>query len=65
MHGMKLEKVGPTFSERIVLDKYLRRFPQPAFYCRQIIHFRDFFLSILGRIKKRHIPVRVSGKQTV
>ena len=65
VHGMKLEKVGPTFSERIVLDKYLRRFPQPAFCWRQIIHFWDFFLSILGRIKKRHISVRVSGKQTV
>ena len=65
MHGLKLEKVAPTFSERIVLDKYLRRFLQPAFCWRQIIHFRDFFLSILGRIKKRHISVTVRGKQTV
>ena len=48
--------------ERIMLDKYL---PQLAFCWRQIVHFKEFFLLILGRIKKRHISVRVSGKQTV
>ena len=56
--------VGNYWSERIMLDKYLRQSPQLAFCWRQTIHFKDLFLLILGRIKKRHISVRVSGKQT-